>query len=288
MTGRAGSGCVLCERAGRLRYVKGPARYWECPSCGLLYQDPLPAREEMRKFAEGEYAGGVYQEYVRARELKYATFRERLALLRTRLPTGRLLDVGCACGYLLDVALEAGYDAYGIEFATAAAAQAPERVRPRITVGDADSAGRVALGTFDVITAFDILEHLHDPLRFLADLRVVLRRGGLLMLTTPDSRHPLRFLMRARWPMLQPLQHTFLFSRRSMGLALERAGFQVAAIRSATKSLTLDYLAGQIAEHNPAVHRVYRRVAPAIPRALRHRVFRVHIGEMLVVAVNPA
>lgn len=281
------SQCVVCGREARLRYLKGLAHYWECRGCGLLYQYPPPNPLEMHGLCEAEYSEGVYRQYVRARELKYATFRARLSLIRRYAPSGRLLDVGCACGYLIDVALEAGYDAYGIEFSTAAIGQASPEARRRIFQGSIDQVKVETLEPFDVITAFDIVEHSLFPLQFLIRLHALLRPGGCLVLTTPDTRHVLRFLMGKRWPMLQPLQHTFLFSRQSLRLALERVGLRVATLRRATKFLTLDYLAGQIEDHNPSLYRAYRTLSRFMPLAIRRYPFEVNIGEMLAVAVNP-
>jgi SAM-dependent methyltransferase len=243
----------------------------------------------MRAFADAEYQGGVYRAYVQARELKYATFRGRMAAIGRHAPTGsgtprRLLDVGCACGYLVDVALAHGYDAHGIEFAGAAIEQASPAARPRIVQGNVDRLTAADLGRFDVVTAFDIVEHSLDPRGFLAHLHTLLRPGGLLVLTTPDTRHALRYLMGARWPMLQPLQHTFLFDRRSMRLLLERTGFALEAAGRATKCLTLEYLAGQIESHNPRLHRLYRALSRLLPGPLRRRAVSVNIGEMLVLA----
>ena len=219
---QTGAVCILCGRRGGLRYVKEAAHYWECQPCQLLFQHPLPDAGGMREFADAEYSAGVYRDYVAARELKCRT-----SAIGWPDPGGwaRLLDVGCACGYLIDVALEAGYDAYGVEFSGAAAAQASLPARARIVVGSVEAMARQRLGEFDVITAFDIIEHTQDPVAFLGELRELLRPGGSLLLTTPDVLHPLRWVMGARWPMLQPLQHTFLFSRLSMRMALERAGF---------------------------------------------------------------
>ncbi len=277
----------MCTQEARPRYVKRLVQYWECSGCGLLYQNPLPAAGKMRAFADAEYSSGVYQEYVRARELKYATFRDRVALIKQYASGGRLLDVGCACGYFIDVALEAGYDAYGVEFSTAAISQASPEARRRIIQGNIDQMKVETVEQFDVITAFDIIEHSLDPLKFLLQLHSLLCPGGCLMATTPDARHLLRFLMGERWPMLQSLQHTFLFSRRSLRLALERSGLRVATLRHATKCLTIDYLAGQIEAHNPGLHRVYRALSPLIPHALRQHPFEMKIGEMLAVAVRP-
>ncbi len=280
-----GASCILCGRPGGLRYIKEPARYWECPVCQLLYQHPLPDAAAMREFADAEYSGGVYREYVAAQELKRRTFRDRLASIQADGP--RLLDVGCACGYLIDVALETGYDAYGVEFSAAAAAQASSHARPRIVVGSVEAMARQRLGEFDVVTAFDIIEHTRDPVAFLGDLRDLLRPGGRLLLTTPDILHPLRWLMGARWPMLQPLQHTYLFSRPSMGMALERAGLALTRIERATKCLTPEYLARQIESHNPRIWGLYRALSTLIPGAIRHRSVNVNIGEMLVLARKP-
>jgi SAM-dependent methyltransferase len=281
-----GAFCILCGRPGGLRYVKEPAHYWECPACRLLYQHPLPDAAAMREFADAEYSSGVYREYVAARELKDRTFRDRLA----SIPGGgqRLLDVGCACGYLIDVALEAGYDAYGVEFPAAAAAQASLPARARIVVGSVEAMLRQRLGEFDVITAFDIIEHTRDPVGFLGDLRDLLRPGGTLLLTTPDVHHPLRWMMGARWPMFQPLQHTFLFSRLGMHMALERAGLALTRIEGATKRLTLEYLASQIEGHNPRIWRLYRALSRLTPPKIRRQPVNVNIGEMLVVARKPA
>ena len=158
----------------------------------------------------------------------------------------------------------------------------PDRRRKR------GSDGRQRLGEFDIITAFDIIEHTRDPVAFLGELRELLRPGGSLLLTTPDVLHPLRWLMGARWPMLQPLQHTFLFSRLSMRMALERAGFTLARIDRATKCLTPEYLASQIEGHNPRLWRLYRALSRVIPQRIRHRAVNVNIGEMLVLARRPA
>ena len=94
---QTGAFCILCGRRGGLRYVKEAAHYWECQPCQLLYQHPLPDSGVMREFADAEYSGGVYRDYVAARELKCRTFRDRLASIQG--VGQRLLDVGCACGF---------------------------------------------------------------------------------------------------------------------------------------------------------------------------------------------
>ena len=177
--------CPVCGSSRtRIAHEKPPAVYVACRACRLLYQDPLPIPEEMRTYADAEYEAGLYTRYVEARDLKIATFRDRLDRLRKLVPSGRLLDVGCASGFMLDVALQAGFDAFGIEFSRAAVEHASPEARPRIRIGDVDSFPLDTMGQFDVVTAFDILEHSHDPIAFLERLTHLLQPRGVLVIST--------------------------------------------------------------------------------------------------------
>ena len=84
--------------------------------------------------------------------------------------------------------------------------------------------------------------------------------------------------------MLQPLQHTFLFSRRALDKALLQAGFSTVSMTAAKATLTLDYLMGQIRIHNPGITRIYDSIAKLIPARLRTKQFSVNLGEILAVA----
>jgi SAM-dependent methyltransferase len=279
-----GPACIVCGSATRPAYEKGGSEYHRCDGCGLLFLHPLPDPGEMQGFAEAEYSGGAYEEYARARDLKMATFRDRCAVIERYVPRGRLLDVGAACGFMIDVALESGYDAYGVEFSAAAIAQASDEAQPRIFQESVDALDTASLGVFDLVTAFDIVEHSLAPIGFLRSLTRLLRPGGFVVLSTPDVDHFLRHVMRARWPHLQPLQHTYLFSRESMRLALAQSGLELVSIGSASKVLSLDYLATQVEQHNPVAHRAYHAGAKVLPERVRRHPLRVRIGEMLVVA----
>ena len=128
------SDCILCGwRAGggtsRNRLITGSA------SCGLLYQHPLPDADVMREFAEAEYSDGVYRDYVAARELKCGTFRERLALIHGACGDD-CSSRGPRVRVSVDVALQAGYDATGVEFSGQAIALASREARPRLGPGE--------------------------------------------------------------------------------------------------------------------------------------------------------
>jgi hypothetical protein len=80
--------------------------------------------------------------------------------------------------------------------------------------------------------------------------------------------------------MLQPFQHTFLFSQRAMRALLLEHGYEPILIESTRKVITVDYLFGQLRQTNPMLSRGLHRAKRALPAALRYREVAVNIGEM--------
>ncbi len=234
----------------------------------------------MREYAEKHYQDGVYAEYAKARAVKVETFRRRLALIRKYQGTGKLLDLGCACGFMIEAALEAGYDAWGVEFSEEAIRIAAPEIRGRIHREDIN---RLQAGAYDVLTAFDILEHAQDPRATLRRWAEMLRPGGLLVVTSPDTDSIFRKVMGRHWPMLQPFQHTAMFSGGAVGRFLEEAGLHMLEVRSAEKVMTTSYLLGQLDIYFPLTSRFLRRVGGAFPK-LMGRSIPFRIGEFIALA----
>lgn len=114
--------------------------------------------------------------------MKYIKF------LRKGSSSVNLLDVGCGEGYYVRDALEEGIDAYGIDTSSYAVENALDEVKDRISFG---SITEIPFGDeeFDVMTAFDVIEHIHpkDTLDAVAEIRRVLKPDGIIIITTPSS-----------------------------------------------------------------------------------------------------
>jgi 2-polyprenyl-3-methyl-5-hydroxy-6-metoxy-1,4-benzoquinol methylase len=238
----------------------------------------------MHSYADAEYERGLYRDYVEAREMKLAHFRSRMDSVSARIPKGRLLDVGCSCGYFLEVAVEHGYEVRGLEFSESAIAAAVANVRGRIVRAGTNQLRGEYESSYDVITAFDIIEHLEDPRQFLGETARLLRPNGALVISTPDAEHMLRYLMASRWPMLQPMQHLTIFSRRALQIALVEAGFGQIVLAPAHKLLSFDYLISQVRTLNPGIHSVLRAATKVMPRHAMSKYRQLNIGELLVIA----
>lgn len=278
---------VICPTNGlpaRFYCRKGDATYYVEPRSDTIFQAHMPAVSDMRQYANQEYAAGVYLEYASSRDLKLATARSRLDRIKQLGNGTRLLDVGCATGFFLEAAEAEGFDVHGVEFSPVAISLARPDIREQIVCGDVNALISQSAAKFDVVTAFDIIEHVQNPGKFLADIREVLNTGGILTMSTPDTGHFLRYLMGSRWPMLQPMQHTVLFSRQGLAELLQRCGYGEIEVETTRKVLTTDYLGEQLAATNPSAHRVYRSLRKVLPFALRKKPFAVNIGEAIAYA----
>jgi SAM-dependent methyltransferase len=280
-------GCKVCDgHRIRLYCRKASAAYYACDDCLSIFQSCSPRKESMVSYTEAEYEIGVYRDYVKARAMKLDHFRRRMRRINSTLSgnSGRLLDIGCACGYFLEVAAECGYDVQGVEFSTQAIKSVREELRPKILHVDVETLSHANAEAYDLVTGFDLIEHLNNPLKFLEQVRGLLKPGGSIAISIPDTSHFLRWWMRSFWPHLAPMQHLCLFSAKSLRIALERTGFEVLLLEPARKTVSIDYLMEQIRIHNPLAYATYKCVRPILPRKTIEKYRRPNIGEIFAIA----
>jgi SAM-dependent methyltransferase len=264
-------------------FTKGACRYFPCDGCALLAVHPVPSPVELDELYERAYSEQAEAARVLAarEELLRSTARRRLEVVRRHAVGTRWLEVGCSTGHFLEEASRAGLDAAGLDISTGAV----ELARRKGLKAQAGTLERLVTdGLYDVVAAFDVIEHVPDPGGFLRLARRCLRPGGLLALTTPDTRSLTCRLMGRAWYFYIPHVHLFHFNRSNLGRLLERVGFEVLDTARAWKSVTYDHVLEQLGLRNPIAHRAWALAGPPLPRTWRRRVFRVPLGEMMVLA----
>lgn len=245
--------CNICSGAkARHLFTKNGFDLVECQSCGLAYIANPPDQEGVAGIytATADYHTGLLDpgSGMFARMGKIA--RQHMRALRKQVSEGSnrsLLDIGCSSGLFLAEARDAGFTVEGLELSPQTSAFAREHFGLKVTDGLLDDAG-FADESFDVVTLFDVIEHVPDPLDELARVRRILRPGGLLMLSTPniDGLFPRASHALAKrldyWPHPEPPHHLFQFSVRTMRAMLEKAGFEPGAVQQTR--IDLDYSFG--------------------------------------------
>jgi 2-polyprenyl-3-methyl-5-hydroxy-6-metoxy-1,4-benzoquinol methylase len=193
-----------------------------CAGCRLVFYNPQPSSEQLRRL----YDHGYFD-----REFAPPTAGEQTALAHRRLVRierdvnrGRLLDVGCGVGRFLAAAAARGWDAVGIDGAEAAVRAASALGVP-VLHGDLSSVDAAGHRPFDVVTMWDVIEHLSDPVGDLRRARAWLRPGGLLVVQSPNGNGvPFAWLGR-RWEQFVEA-HLYYFSPPTLRRALREAGFE--------------------------------------------------------------
>jgi SAM-dependent methyltransferase len=238
--------CAVCGAGSpRLKHVKAEAEIFRCGRCGLEFWNPAPGFRaedvyDAAYFSDAS-AGHGYDDYADLESVLRLNFARRLARIPRPQHSGRLLDIGAAFGFAVSEARNAGWDASGIEISVAAARRAGCAAPGRVLVANALQTP-FASDAFDVVTLWDVLEHLSDPHAAIAEVARLLRPGGRLVLTTGDVSSLAARLSGARWHLYTLPEHLFFFSRRSLRELLEAHGLRVEFARAESSIYTAGYL----------------------------------------------
>ena len=217
--------------------------------------------------------------YVAERENRYLTFGKAVRLLGPARHR-RLLDVGAYCGFFVDVARQAGFAAEGIELSRWAVSHARGL---GLTVRNETIEERRRSGArYDVVTMWDVVEHLRDPRRELAACYDLLRPGGRLHASTIDARSLVARLLGVRWPWLMDM-HLFYFDRDTLPALLEQTGFRVLSRRAYTHTVSARYLLAKIGACFPALAPLARALRVVVPPRLP---IPVNLGDNMVITAE--
>ncbi|HEU4419608.1 MAG TPA: class I SAM-dependent methyltransferase [Planctomycetota bacterium] len=249
--------CQLCGSGARtLKFRDGPFSVFTCNGCGLVYVTPRLQGQALIDVYGADYWKSEnpkqrgYADYSRESTLYLRTFERRMEFVDRWLPPkSRVLDVGCAAGYFLRVAEKRGHDVQGVEPSQAIAAQAVAALgNERIHVGTLETAVKQknwAPGSFDLVTLWDVLEHVPEPQPLLRTVRELLKPSGRLLLETQNVSSVVARVLGRRWHHYKHDEHLYHFSPQTIRILLADCGFRVLDLRSgfAGKYVSLGFVA---------------------------------------------
>ncbi len=146
---------------------------------------------EKEKIDASFYDEGYYEKKGYTVEKQYATFSELASHLKQRFGPKSVLDVGCSIGVLVKALRDQGMDAYGVDYSEYALSHAPKEIKDYLKRAAVD---REKLPfkdeSFDMATMLELLEHLQDHRHLIAETNRVLKKGGVVFVTTPWDLSP--------------------------------------------------------------------------------------------------
>ena len=217
--------CLVCNSEDLIPMGKEYAHAYlvKCKSCGLVFCKRIPTQEELTDH---------YAKYTRNNSISPITltrYEELLEKFESKRKLNRLLDIGCGDGYFLDAAKKRGWEVYGIEFMD----NAVELCQSKGIVMHKGTLQTYPLEIqFDVITSFEVLEHINDGKNHVQKIYELLRSGGLFYFTTPNFNSLTRKLIGGKWMVIEYPEHLTYYTSRTIKNLLLASGFRKVTLKT--------------------------------------------------------
>lgn len=231
--------CSVCNSSNYSKQYdiksKVPFTVVKCQNCGMLYMNPMVS--DPGELYSEEYYQGTSEEFsftdplkdIEATSLLYKERLERIQKI-TSLSKGSLLDVGCTYGVFLHSVRDSGWELNGCDLSPFAVKMAKEKLGLDIRLGRAADAG-FEENHFDVITLFEVIEHMDRPKDEMAELHKLIKKDGWLVVQTGNLGSLTARIRGASNPYFQ-LGHLNYFSKKTLKKLLEESGFKVVKIET--------------------------------------------------------
>jgi SAM-dependent methyltransferase len=227
--------CPACGSADdRQLFHKSGGTYVACNKCKMVYLNPVLKDDALEDYyrnnhqLQGAVVAADFEFYSRLYLKGLAAAGKQVGSL------GRILDVGCSTGGFLDIAKSAGWECHGLELNHEEAAIAKSK-------GHAVQESHLSKATFsepfDVISLWDVFEHIKDGQSFLLDARKYLRPSGVVLVQSPSRDSLAAKILQAHCNMFDGLEHVNLFGLDSLRMLCDRAGYEVVSYETVIAEL---------------------------------------------------
>lgn len=212
---------------------ENPLPFSHCPNCEATFANPMPTTETITKGNDAlvrfYQRGRTFTDEFRDARQAYLRGRLFAAKLKRFRQSGRLLDIGCFNGFLpLGIHDHSQWQVEGVEISEEMSRFVNEELKIKCHRGTLEELA-LPENSYDFIICHDLIEHINQPEKFLAEIARILKPGGRIQIITPNSKQDLAFSRRAfqrGLPVTMLLNHIFYFSPKTLKTALDRIGLK--------------------------------------------------------------
>ncbi|MDP7370386.1 MAG: class I SAM-dependent methyltransferase [Nitrospinota bacterium] len=225
--------CNICDsQSFELQYKKSGYSILKCLSCGLKFTEPIPDNASLKSIYGQDYFQGLmyrnYQDQIEQRTPDYLKWI-RWIVQKSGIQNGNWLDIGCATGGFMKVAEQSGWKVSGVDFSEYCI-EIAQQAGLTAVAGTANSIPD-NWGEFDIISMWDTIEHLTNPLLDIQTSSARLKPNGWLVLSTGDIGSLVARVLRKHWWLMLPPVHLYFFTKETLTEILKRAGLTPVSFR---------------------------------------------------------
>jgi 2-polyprenyl-3-methyl-5-hydroxy-6-metoxy-1,4-benzoquinol methylase len=231
--------CFVCDydRQRNVFEVKG-WKIVECEQCKFRFVNPRYSDSDSHLiYDSGNWFEGVAADaggrknYADSEVGNIQRAKRNFEEIEKLSTKGSILDIGCGLGYILDIASNCGWTAHGIDTSSYAVDFCLSKGHSHVKLGTFGS-NDYDVEQYNVVSAFDVFEHVTDPKNFLKDISRVLKQSGILVMAVPNVRCLSARLLGKGWSQYILPEHLNYFSKNTLIKILESNGFKIISIYS--------------------------------------------------------
>jgi 2-polyprenyl-3-methyl-5-hydroxy-6-metoxy-1,4-benzoquinol methylase len=225
--------CLIC-RCDQLRKMKGYEKdhLVICEKCSFVFSNVKPLQEELDEVYKGYSRGNARTEITLQKMRQVA--RELSGLSKAK----RVLDIGCGDGEFLSIFKDMGCEVFGTEFDSTAESICRNKGITMLQGGLVPSLGvGEQLEQFDLVVLTEVIEHVNTPIELIENISHLLKKDGLLYVTTPNFASLERRVLRTKWEIICYPEHISFYTPKTLNTVLSKCGYEKVSLRTENISI---------------------------------------------------
>lgn len=222
--------CIVCGSAKLKKLTAFQNNHLcKCMKCKMVFAQLIPTQAELDSY----YKSYGTSHYIS--ELTIKRYNELLDLFESSRKNNRILDIGCGVGFFLETAKKRGWDVYGTEFSSKLCSICNSK---GIEMFHGSISGFKSEMKFDIITSFEVIEHINSPREELTNINKLLRKDGLFYCTTPNFNSIERYYLGERYNVISYPEHLSYYTPKTLNYLFEKHGLKKIWIKTTGISIT--------------------------------------------------
>lgn len=224
--------CLICSSEFIVKLERFSSSYLcKCKSCNFVFSQKIPSEKELiehyKRYARNDYLSPI----------TIKRYNEILDIFENYRKTGNIIDVGCGIGYFLEEAKKRGWNVYGTEY-TNEAVNICDNKGIKMYKGKLNPENFTP-NSFDIITSFEVIEHINNPSEEIHNYFKLLRKGGLFYCTTPNFNSLSRSILKEKWNTICYPEHLSYYTPKTLSNLLKLNDFSTIKVKTTGISINI-------------------------------------------------